>query len=223
MCGRFEDPDEESIVSTFGVEVVKAHKEPSRDVRPTQQIRIVTEDAITAQRENRSIVRELRFARWGLIPHWAKSIDPRRLLINARSETLLTKPSFRAAAKHRRAIVPAVGYYEWTSGKPGKKQPFFLHPEDQQLLGFAAVYEWWKPTTQTQISSQPEWVCSVAIITRPAADSLGHIHDRMPVVVPPIMYDDWLNPNLTNQAEVEAIMSTMPNPALTPIARSPSD
>jgi len=212
MCGRYADPREEEIIAAFDVEVVSGHKEPSRNVSPTQAVRIVVEDA----------VRELRLARWGLVPSWTKAINSRMLLINARSETLTAKPSFRAAAVHRRAIVPATGYYEWAANPAGRKTPYFLHPDDDSVLGFAGVYEWWRvPDGVTVAGAADGWLCSVAIITRPAMDSIGQIHDRMPVVVPPGLVGDWLGQTITLPGQVDELLAAMPDPVLIPTQRSP--
>jgi len=183
---------------------VTGSAEPSSNVCPTQQISIVIDSLV-----DEAVRRELRLARWGLVPSWAKAINPSSPLINARSETVTVKPSFRAAAQRRRAIIPARGYYEWTP-EPGqkKKTKYYLHPADGTILGFAGLYEWWRPTEAPE-----DWLCSATIITRPAADSLGHIHDRMPVVVPADLTDDWLSPQITSQ--VDELLAAMVDPLLT--------
>ena len=221
MCGRFAYPDETDVIATFSVEVVSAHKEPSADVRPTQPIRIVIEVA-AAQTDDRRLVRQLRFARWGLVPSWTKNLDQRLLLINARSETVLSKPSFRSAALKRRALVPASGYYEWMRNPDGTKTAYFLHPGDDGVLGFAGLYEWWKAPEGVEVpGAEDGWLCSATIITRPALDSLGHIHDRMPVVVPVDMAGVWLDPDITSRDEVDALIAAMPDPTLVPTEKAP--
>jgi len=210
MCGRYASPPEERIVQVFGVRIVRACSPPSRNVAPTQTVSIVTE----GPQDDGTIVRELQTARWGLVPSWVKAIDKRSPLINARAETLTEKPSFRAAATRRRAIVPATGYYEWAANTEGRKTPYFLHPDGDDILGFAGLYEWWHQPDES-------WLCSTALVTRAASDALGHIHDRMPVVVPPDMLDDWLSPALTARADVEALLESMPDPVLTPTQQAP--
>ena len=108
MCGRFASPDEEEIVETFHVHVVKGFADASGNVAPTQTVSIVTD-----RLKDDQVVRKLRSARWGLVPSWTKALDNRNVMFNARAETVLEKPSFRVAAARRRAIVPAWGYYEW--------------------------------------------------------------------------------------------------------------
>ena len=222
MCGRFAVPDSDGIIDVFNIRVVTTRIDPSWDVRPTQQIGIVVEDAATAQRESREPVRELRAARWGLIPSWTKTLDKRMLLINARSETVISKPSFRSAARLRRALIPASGYYEWAHNPDGTKTPFFLQCPDSPIIGFAGLFEWWKVPAGIEVPGVEDgWLCSATIITRPAVDSLGHIHDRMPVVVPHDMADAWLDPEVTDGDQVDALLHSIPDPALVPIPRAP--
>lgn len=212
MCGRYADPREEEIIDAFGVQIVNGHKEPSLNVAPTDVVSIVVDPL----RDDGPLMRELWLARWGLVPSWTKTIDRRSLLINARSETITVKPSFRSAAGHRRAIVPATGYYEWALQPNGKKVPYFLHSVDDSVLGFAGLYEWWRVPEGTTISGVKDgWLCSTTIITRPATDALGHIHDRMPVVVPTDLIDAWLNPTITSRAQVDDLLAAMPDPELT--------
>lgn len=118
-------------------------------------------------------------------------------MINARLETIAEKPAFRTALAKRRCLLPADGYYEWyetdqvtAKGKP-VKQPFFIRPESG-LLVMAGLYEFWKDPT---IEGPEAWLTSVTIITTRATDRLGHIHDRMPMIVPPTSWEAWLDPS----------------------------
>jgi putative SOS response-associated peptidase YedK len=133
-------------------------------------------------------------------------------LINARSETVTVKPAFRAAAQRRRAIVPASGYFEWQAHPTGPKTPYYLTSEEGNPLGFAALYEWWRPASSADV----DWLVSVTIITRSATDAVGHVHDRMPVVVPRSLLDAWLDPGLTGRADVAALLASIPDPVLVP-------
>ncbi len=219
MCGRFADPSRDEIIAWFGVDHVHGHKEPSRNVSPTQQVWVVDDHQ---DESDQTPVRSLRLARWGLIPSWTRTPHTRPL-INARSESLTAKPSFRAAASRRRVIVPALGYYEWMPAG-GKKTPFFLHPETTDtVLGFAGVSEWWKvPEDLDMAGTEDGWLRSVAIITRPATDAIGHIHDRMPVVVPEPMTSQWLDPSLTDLHSVDELVMMLPDPVLIPDPQSPT-
>ena len=199
MCGRFASfGSEPEVVGAFDVDEVLGYLGPSWNVAPTQSVSLVAETVVDG-----AVVRQLRTARWGLVASWAKSVAGPPL-VNARAETLTVKASFRAAARRRRAIVPANGYYEWLD-----KTPYYLAPADGGLLGFAGVYEWWH-------APDDSWLCSVAVVTRPASDALGHVHDRMPVVVPPDLRDAWLDPALTGAADVDALLAAIPVPELVP-------
>jgi putative SOS response-associated peptidase YedK len=147
-----------------------------------------------------------------LVPRWASDPASGPLLINARSETVTSKPAFRAAAQRRRAIVPASGYYEWQAHPTGPKTPYYLTSDTGDPLGFAALYEWWRPAS----SADADWLVSVTIITRAATDTLGHVHDRMPVVVPADLLDAWLDPGLTDRADVAGLLASIPDPVLVP-------
>jgi len=222
MCGRYGYPDQDQIVDEFDVAAVLARILASGDVRPTTGVGIVIEDAAAARSQHRNIVRELRAARWGLVPSWTKTLDKKLLLINARSETVLTKPSFRTAARQRRALVPASGYYEWAVNPDGTKTAFFLHDPNTPVIGFAGLYEWWKAPEGLEMPGvQDGWLCSTTIITRSAMDSLGHIHDRMPVIVAPNLRDAWLDPTVTDPDQVDALLQSIPDPCLVPTERAP--
>ena len=216
MCGRYADAREEEVVETFGITQVLGDLPRSANVAPTQSVRIVRDVPPDAAGLT---VRQLRSARWGLLPSWVKSVG--RPLINARCETVTVKPSFRAAAGRRRAIVPASGYYEWALQPDGAKLPLFLHSPDQPVLGFAGLYEWWRlPAGVTMPGSEDGWLCSTVIITRAATDALGHIHDRMPVVVGPQFVDAWLDRTITRGSDVDELLSAMGDPVLVPTAVS---
>ena len=130
--------------------------------------------------------RHFAIVRWGLVPGWAKEIHPGRPLINARAETILEKPSFKSAMKHRRCLVPADGYFEWTGSVPGKKQPWRITRPDGELFAFAGIWEHWMSTDGSELES-------AAIITTAANKTLAPIHDRMPVVIHRSDYDQWLD------------------------------
>lgn len=130
-------------------------------------------------------VPEFRLVRWGLVPGWVKEIKPGKPLINARSETVLEKASFKAAMKHRRCLVPADGFYEWM-GEPGRKQAFHIARPDGALFAFAGLAEQWMAPDGSEIES-------AAIITTAANETVGRIHNRMPAVIAPQDYARWLD------------------------------
>jgi putative SOS response-associated peptidase YedK len=131
--------------------------------------------------------RELRAARWGLVPSWASDTSIGSRLINARAETVADKPAFRAAFERRRCLLPADGYFEWGEDKT----PFFIHPPDGGVMAMAGLFEWWRRDLLT---------CTV--ITTRANDELSHIHDRMPVLLSPSVWEAWLEPDVAIAPEV---------------------
>lgn len=179
MCGRYASSrDARDLASAFEVEEpVERVLPPSWNVAPTDPVYAVL------QREQ---ARQLRVLRWGLVPSWAKDAKGAARLINARQETVTGKPAFRAAYARRRCLLPADGYYEWQVDGT-RKQPWFLSRADGAPLAMAGLYEVWSPPEGERL-----WTCTV--ITTSAADELGHIHDRTPLLVPPSDWDRWLDP-----------------------------
>ena len=124
-------------------------------------------------------------AHWGLIPSWAKSTEFAAKMINARSETVAEKPSYRDAYKSRRCLIPANGFYEWEKLSKGTKQPWFISVEDMPIIAFAGLWESWT-------SPEGEIVESCTILTTTASTSITFIHPRMPVILDPSEYEAWL-------------------------------
>ncbi|MDV3002480.1 MAG: SOS response-associated protein YedK (plasmid) [Chroococcopsis gigantea SAG 12.99] len=173
MCGRYIlTHSAAEIAHQFGLTTIP-ELTPRYNIAPSQPVAIVTGE------------RQLQFARWGLIPPWAKDKAISSKLINARAETLSEKPSFREAFKHRRCLILADGFYEW-QGVGKKKQPYCIRLEDERLFAFAGLWESWR--------GEGELIDSCTIITTNANDSIRPIHDRMPVILPPAAYETWLAP-----------------------------
>jgi putative SOS response-associated peptidase YedK len=124
------------LLGYFDAKEVEGSPPPSWNVAPTQNVPIVTEKLHDDELDRRLLV-----ARWGLVPSWAKDMKIGSKLINARSETILEKPSFRKAAITRRALIPAEGYYGWQKTEDGKKVTNYLYSETDDLLAFAGLYE----------------------------------------------------------------------------------
>ena len=182
MCGRYASSrGAGELIDHFSVtEPPEEVLPPSYNVAPTDPVHIVVE------REPGQ--RALSVARWGLVPSWARDIKGAARLINARRETLADKPAFRSAYRRRRCLVPADGYYEWQPVEGGK-QPWYLTQRDGSLLAMAGLYELWK-------SPEGVWLRTCTIITTDAADELGHIHDRTPLLVRPDDWARWLDPTV---------------------------
>jgi putative SOS response-associated peptidase YedK len=110
---------------------------------------------------------------------------------------------------------PAEGYYEWQKTEDGKKIPNYLYSEKTDLLAFAGLYEFWPD--QALPEDQPgKWLLSCTVLTTTAHDTLGHIHDRSPAIIPPEMFADWLDPETRDKADVQSLLDSVPEPVLTP-------
>jgi putative SOS response-associated peptidase YedK len=159
-----------------------------------------------AEREG---VRELRVVRWGLVPFWAKDISIGSRLINARAETVATKPAFRRAFARHRCLLPADGFYEWEkSGDPKspRKQPYYIRREDGGVLALAGLYELWRDKDRPD-DDPDSWLWTATIITTRAEDEVGRIHDRMPMVIEPARWADWLDPAASSADALHGLMT----------------
>jgi putative SOS response-associated peptidase YedK len=199
MCGRFATTQtDDELLQVFGArEVLGERLPPSCNVAPTQAVRVVVERAPREAPET-TPVRQLRTARWGLVPSWSRGPKIGSRLINARMETITEKPSFTAAAAaaaaaRRRAIVPCSGYYE-SAQREGTKVPYFLHGDG--VLAMAGLYELW-PNPDLPDDDPNKWMWTVTVLTTTATDAAGHIHDSAPVILPPALRGHWLDPTLT--------------------------
>ena len=166
---------------------------PRYNICPTQPI--------TCVRQSNSGENEAVNLRWGLVPFWAKDLKIGAKMINARSETAATKPSFRAAFKSRRCLILADGFYEWK--KEGKqKQPYYISRRDDQPFCFAGLWESWRDKSE----EASETVETCAILTTDANTTLQPIHDRMPVILPGDRYDFWIDKEFSGVEQLEKLM-----------------
>ncbi len=214
MCGRYASfrRDDEIARALMVQQILGEERGPSWNVAPMQGIRVVLERPPREEPDG-APVRQLRRVRWGLVPSWAKDPTIGSRMINARSETLTTKPSFKAAAARRRCLVPMDGYYEWMKNPDGTKTPYFLHAGDEGLLAAAGLYELW-PDPALAEDDPKRWLWTATIATTTATDALGHIHDRTPVFIPPDRYDQWLDNHLQDATEVDELLRSLPEPVL---------
>lgn len=185
MCGRFAlTTPTKQLALAFNVdETAVAALPPSvprYNIAPTQPVAAIRLD------DNGE--RELTFFRWGLVPSWAKDINIGSRMINARSETVAEKPSFRAAFKRRRCLIPADGFYEWQK-QEGRKQPIYIHPAKggERPFALAGLWEVWRDPDGSALQT-----CT--ILTTTPNELMAPIHNRMPVIVEPEDFDLWLNP-----------------------------
>jgi putative SOS response-associated peptidase YedK len=177
MCGRFNLRVTPEQLQQFFDLLQPMEVSPRFNIAPTQTTVVC--------RQNQTGHRELVPLQWGLIPSWAKEARLGASLINARGETVAEKPSFRSAFRKRRCLIPMSGFYEWR--REGKmKRPFHIHHADDSLFAVAGLWEAWDKADQP--------IESFSIITTSANSTMAPIHNRMPVVLEPELFDAWLDP-----------------------------
>ena len=181
MCGRVvqvSDPIRLSIVDGLDVRDSRLSNYPRRwNGAPSQELLVIRENHNTGERS-------LDLLKWGLIPYWCSDPKGGRKPINAKSETVAKLPMFRDAYRRRRCILPVDAFYEWKATK-GRKQPYAIAMKNRSPFGIAGIWENWK-------NPDGEWVRTFAVLTTPANELIGMIHDRMPAVLTPGDYDRWL-------------------------------
>jgi len=181
MCGRYTlTASIQTIAETFGVPA-SLETEARYNVAPTQQV-------VTIMRNGAD---HLAMLQWGLIPSWAKDESIGAKMINARAETLAEKPSFKRLLHSRRCLIVADGFYEWKK-EYGGKTPMYITMKDGQPFAFAGLWDLWKGPDGQQIQS-----CT--IITTEPNELMASIHNRMPAILRPGAYEDWLNPQLRDE------------------------
>ncbi len=176
MCGRFgQFLNPQKMRELYRAEPT-APLEPRYNGAPTQTF-------ATCRVVGRK--REIALLRWGLVPPWADSTGTAARLINARAETVDSRPAFRSAYRRRRCLVPANGWFEWSADKDFGKRPWWIAPIDGQPCSLAGIWERWEKAG--------ERLETFAILTCPACQALAAIHARQPVVVPPDRHTAWLD------------------------------
>lgn len=199
MCGRYAQSAMISdIAEEFSTNSAPGISLPADwNIKPTNDVYIIKNQAI-------------EIASWGMIAHWSKSDDEaaksQSSAINARSESVHEKPTFKSAFRSSRCLLPATGYYEWASelGKYKTKQPIYVSRDDEKLLAFSGIFQSWTSPSGRVIQS-------VAIITRQAVGQLAQVHSRMPVFLPRERWQDWMNPKLNDVDKIRVLMD-VPTP-----------
>ena len=194
MCGRFTltlDPGE--LQETLNLGEITFEYTPRYNIAPTQPVAVVC-DAQT---------RKVELFRWGLVPSWAKDISIGERLINARSETLGEKPSFRSAFAHRRCLILADGFYEWhLRAQNSPKVPYYFKLKSGKPFAFAGLWESWH-------SPKGDDLHTCTIITCAANDLVAEHHERMPVILPLNVQYSWLAPQ-TPAIELASLFASYP-------------
>jgi putative SOS response-associated peptidase YedK len=184
VCGRFTSTSSAGTLGErFAVALPDGYRE-RYNVAPGQRVAIVR----SGERG-----REAALARWGLLPHWAKDAAIAYKLINARAETLSEKPAFRSLLARHRCLVLADGFYEWRPAHDGGREPIYFRLGDSSLFAFAGLW------TSRLDPESGELVESCTVVTTAPNSLVAPVHDRMPVILPPSLEDDWLDPDLSRE------------------------
>lgn len=191
MCGRFIlTSNSDELVGLFELDIKPPRLQPNYNIAPTSLVPVV--------RHLETKGRYCNEMKWGLVPAWAKDPAIGNRMINARSETVAEKPAFRSAFKKRRCLVPTNGFYEWKKTEDGK-QPYWIGLPDKQLFAFAGLCEIWRS------KQGAEELETFTIITTQASPELSSLHERMPVMIKPEMYNRWLDPE-TKASQLEELL-----------------
>ncbi|MDR0847538.1 MAG: SOS response-associated peptidase [Propionibacteriaceae bacterium] len=187
MCGRFVVARANSeLLPLFDIdEAGDDLPVPSYNIAPTQMISVVVDSGKDGVPHRR-----LAAARWGLVAPFHKSLADGPTPFNARVEKLVSSPLYRGPFARRRAIIPASGFYE---RRRGDRQSFYIHPDDDSVLAFAGLYEWWRDPTRSD-DDPARWLLSATIVTHPPQATMVSIHDREPLYLDPTLWADWLDP-----------------------------
>lgn len=204
MCGRFTSTTSVGDLAAYFDADAEGVAELAVDfnVTPTRDCYIVRTEG-----DHRLV----DIAQWGLVPQWAESPAIGSRLINARSETASSKPSFRSAFRRRRCLVPVDGFYEWAV-VPGRrrKQPFHIAARNGGPLAFAGLWETWHPKDR---SEGPD-LRTCTILTGPANATIEHLHDRMPIILDRSEWSTWLDPAIDDVELLRAMLDPAPDDLL---------
>ncbi len=195
MCGRFSLSTPADIIARFFNLVAVPKLKPRYNIAPTQDCPVVRFDAETKQCS-------LDMLHWGLIPSWAKDKAIGNRMINARSESVATKPSFRSAFRRRRCLIVADGFYEWKKLER-RKQPYYIRLASAQPFALAGLWEHWEGEGGPPVDS-----CT--IITTEPNELVAPIHNRMPVILRAQNYADWLDPAITDAENTQSLLQPYP-------------
>lgn len=194
MCGRFVGFRKlEELKQYFPIDQSNCEATANYNVAPTQEILAI------ARLDGTNVLDKYH---WGLVPFWAKDTNIGYKMINARSETVASKPSFREAFKKRRCLILADGFYEW-KGKKGEKQPMFITTPDASPFAFAGLWETWHDKQNQDAAYR-----SCTIITRDAVGAVRKLHHRMPVIMHPDAYGQWLDIDNRDPDALSSILQT---------------
>ena len=207
MCGRFVSTQSPAqLGELFGAVPVAEELAPSHNVAPTNDVY-----GVVALPDGH---REVQAFHWGLVPSWAKDVRIGARMINARSETLAEKPSFKGLFARRRLLVPMDGFYEWKadeSSPKAAKTPMYIHRSDGATLAAAGLWSTWRDPS----AREEHWLHSCTVITVAANDVMRPVHDRMPAFLPQRHWAEWLDPSNHDTASLSDLLVPAPEQLLT--------
>jgi putative SOS response-associated peptidase YedK len=194
MCGRFALVTEKHILELLFQLEIREDFQPRFNIAPSQKVMACRLSPLQGNRELASF-------RWGLVPYWCADESMGSRMINARSETVTEKPSFKYAFNKRRLLIPASGFFEWKK-EGGVSQPYYIYRKDEKIFSMAGLWERWEK------GKTPLETCT--ILTTNPNSLVAPYHDRMPVIIDPRHYEVWLDP----AAETETLKALLaPAPA----------
>jgi putative SOS response-associated peptidase YedK len=192
MCGRFVlHTPPPALADYFDIDAIP-DMAASYNITPSQPVAAVR---VPEQ------CREMIMLRWGLLPSWAKDAKTNYSMINARAETVAEKPAYRTAFRQRRCLIPADGFYEWKQ-TPDGKQPYYIRMQQDGVFALAGLWEHW--------IGPDKKIESCSIIVTEANDSIRPVHDRMPVIIRPSDFDQWLDPECRDAVAMKALLQPWP-------------
>ena len=186
MCGRFNLVGPGNLHFRFATQNELPGLPPRYNIAPSQQVVIITNH------------REMQMVRWGLLPHWAKGAKFGGKTINARAESVATKPSYRGPFRYRRCLIPATGFYEWLTTPEGKI-PYHIRLKSGEVFGMVGLYDSWTDAEGSELRT-------CAIITTEANELMAPIHNRMPVIIRPEDEALWLDPEVTDPERLQPLL-----------------
>ncbi len=187
MCGRFTLTTSPKDLAEYFDVPEQLPFELRYNIAPSQDVAVIREQ---------DDERQLAMLRWGLVPHWSKDVKIGYKMINARAETVASKPAFRAALRARRCIIPASGFFEWLK-KDKTKQPYYLFRKDGHPMALAGLWERWENPDKPG-----EIIESCTIITTESNSLVAKLHNRMPAILEPDSFAPWLDPQQQNPTDL---------------------
>lgn len=194
MCGRFTlTKDNKNIAQYYNFQISLLKNIPRYNIAPTQEILGII---------NSNGINKPTFFKWGLIPSWSKDENIGRKMINARAETVDTKPSFSKLLKHRRCLIPSDGFYEWKSVN-GIKTPFRIIKKNHEVFSFAGLWDEW-------VSKEGNTITTCTIITTTPNELVQSVHNRMPVILTAQGERTWLNNSISDTDLLKSLLISYP-------------